>query len=194
MPTLKIYILGVSFKVKFKATHKKLYFPLEFMEENCKTEKFWAVFNSKKEEFWKPAFSVTEEIELSAMGMLSIKNWCSLVCLFSKSTWRRLGEFSFYWLAYTCVYQFVELSVTSLPSEKLKTSNLVQKLTMSISKDNFLGFFWKKLLRGPLASKICRVTWILRTSSFLLFPWKSVPIGGVCFLTPIKLNYTWKQK
>ena len=103
MPTLKIYILGVSFKVKFKATHKKLYFPLEFMEENCKTEKFWAVFNSKKEEFWKPAFSVTEEIELSAMGMLSIKNWCSLVCLFSKFTWRRLGEFSLYWLAYTCV-------------------------------------------------------------------------------------------
>ena len=69
MPTLKFYILGAFFKVKFKATHKKLYFPQEFMEENWKTEKFWAVFNGKTEEFWKPAFSVTEEIEFSAMGV-----------------------------------------------------------------------------------------------------------------------------
>ena len=45
-----------------------MYLPLEFMEENCKTEKFWAVFNGKTEEFPKPAFSVTEEIEFSAMG------------------------------------------------------------------------------------------------------------------------------
>ena len=39
------------------------------MEKNSKTEKFWAVFNGKTEEFWKPVFSVTEEIEFSAMGL-----------------------------------------------------------------------------------------------------------------------------
>ena len=54
--------------MKLKLTHKKLYFPLEFVEENCKTEKFLAVFNGKTEEFRKYAFSVTEEFEFSPWG------------------------------------------------------------------------------------------------------------------------------
>ena len=56
------------FKVKFKFTYKKLIFPLKFLEENCKTEKFQAVFNGKTDEFRKTASTVTEEFEFSAMG------------------------------------------------------------------------------------------------------------------------------
>ena len=68
-PNLKNLHFRGNFKVKFKLDHKKLYFPLEFIKENYKTEKFSAVFNGKTEEFRKSAFSVTEEFEFSAMGL-----------------------------------------------------------------------------------------------------------------------------
>ena len=134
---------------------------------------------------------------MSMLWLLSIKNWCSPSCLFIFKIHVTQAGWVFFLLACIHVCLFINLLNCPWPSDQAKNYRpqiWYKNSPWAYLKTFFRFFFRKKLLRGSLASKIFRVTRIFRTSSFLLFPWKSVPIGGVCFLTFIKLNYTWKQK
>ena len=69
MLTLKIYILGVFFKVKFKLTHKKLYFSLEFIEENCKTGKFEQFLTVKQRNLEKQPLRLQRNLSFLPWGV-----------------------------------------------------------------------------------------------------------------------------
>ena len=69
IPTLKIYLLGVCFEVKFEFIHKKLYFPLEFIEKIVKQINFKEFLTVKQRNLANPPFQLQRNLSFLPWGL-----------------------------------------------------------------------------------------------------------------------------
>ena len=101
----------------------------------------------------------------------SIDNLKYLQHFLSKSTWAEQPVEDFSNFTCICVYVFIYVFVSRLLAKRktIQTWNLVQILPWTLFRNWFFVFPKKWPWGGELASKNCRVTWILRISLIALF-------------------------